>query len=418
VVGFKLGVPCPYEPLVSHVHENDGRITTLLLVPYLQISWFLWVRVDILRLRQRMGKAVAGTLFIGCYYSSGLSMRCCYLFRRSATRSRLLCVVAGAVATVASMVAPNYAGIVTFGSGTNTFNLEFVTIGNAGNTADEDTNARPLNAGSVGYTYAIGKFEVSEGMIANYNSNFGTANGLAINTTSRGTNRPATNVSWNEAARFVNWLNTSTGNHVAYKFTTSGVNDNIVLWTSEDAGYNASNPYRNSLAKYVLPSYNEWYKAAFYNPSNSAYYDFANGSNTRPTAVTGGTEPNTAVYTRTGEASPTGPADVDQAGGLSPYGVMGLNGNVREWEESSFDLTNSSSSSSRGVRGGDWLNDSSFLFLQSRGSNAPSIEINRLGFRVASITSSAAAIPEPTSMAIFGLSALCIAYRARRNSKS
>ena len=42
-----------------------------------------------------------------------------------------------------------------FGSGANTFNIEFVTIGNPGNAAD--TNANPNPAGSVAYTYRIGK---------------------------------------------------------------------------------------------------------------------------------------------------------------------------------------------------------------------------------------------------------------------
>ncbi|MFY7700643.1 MAG: hypothetical protein ACOVQH_10280, partial [Burkholderiaceae bacterium] len=66
------------------------------------------------------------------------------------------------------MAAPSYAAVVSFGSEANTFNMEFVTIGNAGNAADTDTNAKPLNAGAVGYTYDIGKFEVSEDMITKY----------------------------------------------------------------------------------------------------------------------------------------------------------------------------------------------------------------------------------------------------------
>jgi hypothetical protein len=32
-------------------------------------------------------------------------------------------------------------------------------------------------------------------------------------------------------ARFVNWLNASTGHSAAYKFTTVGFNDNIALWS-------------------------------------------------------------------------------------------------------------------------------------------------------------------------------------------
>lgn len=124
--------------------------------------------------------------------------------------------------------------------------MEFVTIGNPGNAAD--TTGSPNPAGSVAYTYDIGKFEVSEDMITKYNAIFGTSNSLVITKDTRGTNKPATSINWNEAARFVNWLNTSTGNQAAYKFTTSGVNDNLVLWSAVDAGYNVNNKYRNSLS--------------------------------------------------------------------------------------------------------------------------------------------------------------------------
>ncbi len=338
-------------------------------------------------------------------------MRCLYLFHGLWTSSRVLSVAAGALATVASMAAPSYAAVVSFGSGGNTFNMDFVTIGNPGNAAD-NTGA-PNPAGAVGYTYEIGKFEVSEDMITKYNANFGTANNLVITKDNRGPNKPATSVSWNEAARFVNWLNTSTGNQAAYKFNTSGVNDNIALWTSGDAGYDVNNKFRNSLAKYVLPSYNEWYKAAYYDPSNSTYYDFPNGSNTEPTPVASGTDAGTAVYN-----GQSGPADVNLAGGLSPYGVMGLGGNVFEWEESSFDLANSSGSSSRGIRGGVWYNGSSGLSSSARDILYPSFEFNDIGFRVASLSSSAPpAVPEPSMMVIgtlFGLGGLMAKRRMKK----
>jgi formylglycine-generating enzyme required for sulfatase activity len=300
--------------------------------------------------------------------------------------------VAAVLIIAANMVSTVHAGIVTFGSGLNQFTMEFVTIGNPGNLADTDTNARPLSAGAVGYSYDIGKFEVSEDMITKFNA----SQSLQITKDTRGPNKPATSVSWNEAARFVNWLNTSTGNPAAYKFTTGGVNANIALWTSGEAGFDSSNPYRNSLAKYVLPSYNEWYKAAYYNPNNSTYYDFANGSDTAPTAVASGTADNTAVYNQSFEQ---GPADVDQAGGLSPYGVMGLGGNVVEWEESSSDLANNVVSSVRGFRGGNWYNTSGNLSSSSRSNNNPSGGYGFLGFRVVSLSSSpAAAVPEPSTL--------------------
>ena len=322
-------------------------------------------------------------------------------------------LAAMALLATAGGVARSQAAVVSFGSGANAFNMEFVTIGNPGNAAD--TTGAPNSAGAVGYTYGIGKFEVSEDMIEKYNA---LNPGLQISKDTRGSNKPATSVTWNEAARFVHWLNTSTGNQAAYKFTTSGVNDNIALWQDGDAGYDVNNKYRNSLAKYFLPSYNEWYKAAYYDPSNSTYYNFATGSDTAPTSVASGTGTgvngnNEAVY----EDRP--PADVNLAGGFSPYGVMGLGGNVREWQESSSDLANNSGSSSRVFRGGGWADSSSNLSSSSLHPGNPFDGNGALGFRVASLSSSdPPAVPEPTSMAIFGLGALGMAYRARRKSKA
>jgi len=194
-----------------------------------------------------------GLLFSDFFLWSDLSMRCFHLFHGRSTRLSLLSVAAGALAAVAGMAATSQAAVVSFCSGANQFSMEFVTIGNPNNAAD--TTGAPNPAGAVGYTYGIGKFEVSEDMIDKYNANFGTANSLAITKDTRGTAKPATSVSWNEAARFVNWLNTSTGGHAAYKFTTSGVNDDIALWTAADTlDYDATNPYRSKRATYVLPS--------------------------------------------------------------------------------------------------------------------------------------------------------------------
>ncbi|MFM8188866.1 MAG: SUMF1/EgtB/PvdO family nonheme iron enzyme, partial [Pirellula sp.] len=213
----------------------------------------------------------------------------------------------------------------------------------------------------------------------------------------------------------------STNGFAAYKFTTTGVNGNIALWNAADTDdYDPLNRYRSKRATYVLPSYNEWYKAAYYKGGslNAGYWDYTTGSDTAPTAVasgtgTGGNGNNEAVY-----GGQSGPADVNLAGGLSPYGVMGLGGNVFEWEESSFDLTNSSGSSSRGARGGRWDLDSGFLSSSTRGFGNPSGEGNGVGFRVASVSSSAPpAVPEPSMMVIgtlFGLGGLVAKRRMKK----
>ncbi len=332
-------------------------------------------------------------------------------------------VALGIASMLASMTAPCQAGTVTFGSGSNQFNMEFVTIGNPGNAAD--TTGAPNPAGAVGYTYGIGKFEVSRAMVDAYNLNPGVVAITLDNMLSfggNGANRPATGISWNEAARFVNWLNTSSGGFAAYKFTTGGVNDDIALWDASDTlDYDPLNPYRSLRATYVLPSFNEWYKAAYYDPNKSGgpgYWDYATGSDTAPTPVASGTGigangNNEAVYN-----GQSGPADVTQAGGLSPYAVMGLGGNVLEWEESSFDRANSSGSSSRGIRGGQWNGISSGLSSSRRFFNNPSIENVGNGFRVASLSSSGPpAVPEPSMMVIgtlFGLGGLMAKRRMKK----
>jgi sulfatase modifying factor 1 len=346
------------------------------------------------------------------------------LSEKSAHMKSIFLRCASVVLSISMFGSHLHAGTVTFGSGANAFNMEFVTIGNPGNAAD--TTGSPSPAGAVGYTYGIGKFEVSRDMITKFNASQSLEIILEDMTSygGNGANKPATGISWNEAARFINWLNTSNSGFAAYKFTTGGVNDNIALWTSSDTlDYDASNPYRSKRATYVLPSYNEWYKAAYYKGGslNAGYWIYTTGSNTVPTPVASGTgfdingnKVNEAVYN-----GQSGPADVTQASGLSPYGVTGAGGNVAEWEESSFDLSNSLGDRVRGLRGGDWLAPSFFLSSSTRFSSDPSSKNAwYLGFRVASLSSSAPpAVPEPSMMVIgtlFGLGGLVAKKRIEK----
>ncbi len=304
------------------------------------------------------------------------------------------------------------AGLITFGSNTNQFTMEFVTIGNPGNA--DDTTGAPNPAGSVAYTYQMGKFEVSENMITKYNANFGTANNLIITKDTRGVNKPATSITWNEAARFVNWLNTSTGGVAAYKFTNSDVNGQISLWTPADTlDYDATNRFRSLRANYVLPSINEWYKAAFYNPGTGTYFDYATGSNTAPTAVASGTASGTAVF-----GGQVGPANITLAGGLSPYGIMGLSGNVYEWNETTYNLQNASVSGERWTRGGFYGGSTAPLSsLGDSSAGVPTSQAFYLGFRVASLSSSTAAVPEPSSFVLLATAMGIVGFVHRRRIK-
>lgn len=300
----------------------------------------------------------------------------------------------------------------SFGSGSNQFQIEFVTIGNPGNTADTAQASlgfppmpTSVSIGSVAYSFHLAKFEISRDMVekANQAGSLGITLQDMTNIGGNGANRPASGTSWFEAARFVNWLNTSTGNAAAYKFDGSG---NFQLWSSSDAGYNANNQFRNSLAKYVLPTMDEWYKGAFGSPGGT-WYDYATGSDTLPTAVTSGTTSGTAVYGQTGPGS--SPADIDKAGGLSPFDTMGQNGNVGEWTESAVDGVNDLTTESRALLGGSYGQSSFSMPASNLGQGGPTLENPSTGFRVAIV------VPEPSSASLLlgGLAGLA-AMRRRR----
>lgn len=268
----------------------------------------------------------------------------------------------------------------TFGSGPSQFNIDFVVIGDVGNAPDS------TGYGAVAHAYRIGKHEVSRAMIESYNAlSGGPTISMADMSSSggNGANRPATGITWNHVARFVNWLNTSEGYGVAYKFSSTGANDNIVMWNPGDLGYDANNPYRNKRAEYFLPSENEWYKAAYYDPNRAGgdggYWEYTTGSNVAPTAVSGGTAGGTAVFS--GQA---GPADIMNAGGLSPYGTMAQGGNVWERIESDFSAPNDSPTEFHTIRAGYWNNVPTSLKSTTRVSNSRSIGSSITGFRVAS----------------------------------
>ena len=291
----------------------------------------------------------------------------------------------------------------SFGSGANAFTMDFVAIGNPNNSAD--TTGTPNTAGRVPYTYNLGKYEVSRDQIDKANA----AGGLGItmfdmtNYGGNGLLKPATGISWYEAAKFVNWLNTSTGNTVAYKFDGSG---NFQLWSAGDAGYNANNLFRNSLAKYVIANSDEWYKGAYGN-RDGTWNNYPTGSDSAPTAVSSGTAANTAVY-----GGLSGPADITNAGGLSPYGTMAQGGNVWEWNETAYDGINDTAGENRELRGGSWMNGGSYnsnILDASYRLNffSPSDKYDSFGFRVASV-------PEPSSLSLLALGGVVMALRRRR----
>jgi formylglycine-generating enzyme required for sulfatase activity len=287
----------------------------------------------------------------------------------------------------------------TFGTGANQFTLDFTTIGNPGNAAYY------TGYGSVGYTYRIGTYAISQNQIDK-----ATASGLANVTAGAWSgDQPAANMSWYESAAFVNWLNTSKGFTPAYNLTWSGSTWSMALWTVTDPGYDANNLYRNSLAKYFLPSENEFFKAAHGKSDGSRYYIYSTGSDFAPTAVASGTAAGTAVYN---QSSFQAPASIYEAGGLSSYGTMGQGGNIWQWEENAYIRSSTDPAGERGFRGGDWGSPAFILRNAARGGADPAHEAYSMGFRVASVE----IIPEPSTYVLFGIGAIGMLMVMRRKN--
>ena len=297
----------------------------------------------------------------------------------------------GLVAVLSVLLFPAATCADLFGSGANSFTIDFVTIGAPNNPQDFFIGppvgiAAPPGGGSVSYVFRMGTYEVSERMIAAANAE----GNLGITQTSHGPDFPAGGISWLEAVRFVNWLNTSTGNPAAYKLDPAG---NFQLWAPTDPGYDPTNWFRNTQAKYFLPSHDEWYKAAYFDPLLGVYYDYPTGSDTAPLRVAGGTAPGTAVYGGT-FLPPHAPSPIMSAGGPSPFGTFAQGGNIGELIETEIDKVNDSVVGLRTVRGGAFVSDASNLSSYGTLSIQPTQEFVTVGFRVAS------RIPEPSTLSL------------------
>lgn len=283
----------------------------------------------------------------------------------------------------------------TFGTGANQFTLDFVPISGATNPT--------TGYGIVNYSYRMGTCEITndqwDKFVASYGEVTGSEYGYSEGFYSFGTGTttvPTNNVSWYEAAQFVNWLNTSTGHQAAYKFTgTQGSDDYpYVVWSETDDGYDASNPYRNQNAFYFLPNEDEWVKAAYWNGASLQTYATKPGE-----SLTQGDGTGTGwnYYDDGFATDPIGPWTVG-SGSQELNGTCDMMGNNWEWMESPWGDPAFGAGSSRGLRGGVWSSYSSKLQSSYREFGHPADERSDLGFRVASV-------PEPGNIAML----LCVA---------
>jgi len=295
--------------------------------------------------------------------------------------------------------------------------LEMVPVGNPGNAAD--TRYATPGYGAVAYEYQIGKYEVTAGQYTEflnavaktdaywlYSTSMwsdyyaakiqrsGSAGTYAYSVAADRANRPVHYVSWGAAARFANWL--SNGQ------PTTGVQ---TLSTTEDGSYyvNGATSHtaltavtRKPTATWVIPTEDEWYKAAYHKNDGVTgnYFDYPTSSDSVPS--------NDLVNPDPGNNANFQYSDIDYTIGSpyyrtnvgefenseSPYNTFDQGGNLWEWNETAI------TGSSRGEKGGSWFNYSGNLAASDRGGHSsPGWGYGNLGFRVARV-------PEPGSITL------------------
>jgi len=98
---------------------------------------------------------------------------------------------------------------------------------------------------------------------------------------------PVTYVSWGDAARFANWIQNGQPTGTQNNATTEDGAYRLNGATSHEALYTVT---RNANAAWFIPSENEWYKAAYYQPAaqggdSDSYWLYPMKTNSLPYSV-------------------------------------------------------------------------------------------------------------------------------------
>jgi formylglycine-generating enzyme required for sulfatase activity len=303
--------------------------------------------------------------------------------------------------------------------------ISTVTVGNPGNVADS------TGFGAVAYEYRLGTYEVTNSQYAEFLNakaasdplllfdpdvlprngilRSGTDGSYSYTVKTNMGDKPVNAVTWYDAIRFVNWLSNGQGNG-----DTETGSYTLLGGTPEPS--NGLNIIRNPGATWVLPTEDEWYKAAYYQPLDQGgdadnYWLYPTRSNAVPTLATadaagnvGNPGANVANYSYGADWNSLN-GNVTTVGSVGPlssgfYGTFDQGGNVREWNETFID-------SLRGLRGSSWDGQSSGMRASVRSRSSAALHGDSIGFRVAFV-------PEPSTYALATIGVMgLLAFRRR-----
>ncbi|MSQ97569.1 MAG: PEP-CTERM sorting domain-containing protein [Gemmataceae bacterium] len=259
---------------------------------------------------------------------------------------------------------------------------ETVPVGGSPNKADT------TGFGAVAYAYKIGKYEVTNAEFAAFLNaanktnthklydvrmageyggitRSGDAGSYTYSVKDGWGKKPVNYVTWETAVRYANWLtngegkgDTETGSYTI-KDGKVTVPDHAKLAAGKET-------------KWVLPSEDEWYKAAYYDPNKTGgagYWKYPAKSDDAPTA----------------NINTNAPSDVgSHAKAVSPYGTYDQGGNMWEYNESR-------KGGKVGLRGGSfYINDNESYLRSATRYDVLSAKWPNYGFRVAALGGAAA----------------------------
>ena len=189
--------------------------------------------------------------------------------------------------------------------------------------------------------------------------------------------RPALYISWFSAARFANWLH------------NGGTNGSSTEKGAYSLDYKQNGIVaRNPDARWWIPSANEWYKAAFYDPSkpgSNRYWLYPTRSDALPAGEMPPGGVNSANYNSMAPDGRKLTAVGSYASSMSHYGVLDLAGSMWEWTDTPV-LNHYGQPETMIVMGGSWslglINVSKF----GERDYLPSSSDDDTGFRLATKT--------------------------------